>query len=138
MSSQKGIFPKRSLGKNPKIDPLFPPTTKPHPLNPLTVGPPLLYWLDTNGWCFGPCVCVLLPSAFVFLYSHAISAVLAMSHYAVCLLCSCYPPRHEGRELLGLYYFLLFPCGLGHWLGRSPYIQSVGLLLLLLLFLPCL
>ena len=37
--SQQGIFPKRSYGRKPNIDPLFPPTTKPHPLNPLDCGP---------------------------------------------------------------------------------------------------
>ena len=44
----------RSLSGNPKINPLFLPTTKPHPLNTLTHGPPLMYWLDTNRWCLRP------------------------------------------------------------------------------------
>ena len=82
MPSQQAIFPKRSFGKNPKID-HFSLTTKPHPLSPLTKGLPFLYWLGTRGWCFGPSVCVPIPSAFVFFYSHAISAILAMSHYAI-------------------------------------------------------
>ena len=125
MPSQQGIFPKRSLGKNPKID-HFSLTTKPHPLSPLTEGLPLLYWLGTRGWCSGPSVCVPLPFAFVLFYSHAIFAILAMSHFvvlamshsAVCFL--SYPPWHRGCGLLSLYYFLLLPHGLGHWLGRSP------------------
>ena len=96
MPSQQGIFPKRSLGRNPKID-HFSPTTKPHPLNPLTEGLPFLYWLGTRGWCSGASVCIPLPSAFVFFYSYAIFAILTMSHFvvlamshsAMCLLCSC-------------------------------------------------
>ena len=44
----------RSLSGNPKINPLFLPTTKPHPLNTLTHGPPPMYWLGTNRWCLGP------------------------------------------------------------------------------------
>ena len=88
MPSQQGIFPKRSLGRNPKID-HFSPTTKPHPLSPLTEGLPLLYWLGTRGWCSDASVCVPLPSAFVFFYSYAIFVILAMSHSTVCLLCSC-------------------------------------------------
>ena len=44
-------FSKRSLGRNLKISPFLPTTkrSKPHPLNPLTVDPPSLYWLGT-GW----------------------------------------------------------------------------------------
>ena len=37
--SQQDIFPKRSHGRKPNIDPLFPPTTKPHLLNPFNRGP---------------------------------------------------------------------------------------------------
>ena len=36
---QQDIFPKRSHGKKPNINPFFPPTTKPCPLNPLDRGP---------------------------------------------------------------------------------------------------
>ena len=61
--SQQGIFP--------KID-YFPPTMKPHSLNLLTTGPPLLYWQGINRWCSGPCVLVLLSSALVFFHSHVI------------------------------------------------------------------
>ena len=117
MPSQQGVFPKRSLGKNPKID-HFSPTTKPHPLNPLTEGLPFLYWLGTRGWCSGASVCIPLPSAFVFFYSYTIfailtmshSVVLAMSHSAVCLLCSC----------LSSMAWRVWAFRLGHWLGRSP------------------
>ena len=41
----------RSLSGNPKINPLFLPTTKPHRLNTLTRGPPPIYWLGTSKWC---------------------------------------------------------------------------------------
>ena len=54
MSSQQDISPKRSLSKNPKINPLFLPTTRPYPLNTLTHGLPPMYWLGTSRWCLGP------------------------------------------------------------------------------------
>ena len=49
-----GHFSQRGLSGNPKIDPLFLPTTRPHPLIPLTCGPPPMYWLGTSRWCLGP------------------------------------------------------------------------------------
>ena len=58
MSSQQDISPQKSLSENLKIDPLFLPTTKLHPLNTLTRGPPPMYWLGTNRWCLGP-LCIL-------------------------------------------------------------------------------
>ena len=51
-------FSQRSLSKNPKIDSLFLPTTRPHPLIPLTRGPPPMYWLGASRWCLGP-LCML-------------------------------------------------------------------------------
>ena len=65
-------FSKRSLGRNLKISPFLPTTkrSKPHPLNPLTVDPPSLYWLGTGWWCSDPlclssttlCICPVLLS----------------------------------------------------------------------------
>ena len=59
-------FPKRNLGRNPRID-LISPTVKPNPLNPLTESPPPMYWLGTHRWCPRACtsattiwVCLLL------------------------------------------------------------------------------
>ena len=49
-----GHFSQRGLSGNPKIDHLFLPTTRPHPLIPLTCGPPPMYWLGTSRWCLGP------------------------------------------------------------------------------------
>ena len=48
----------RSLSGNPKIDPLFLLTAKPHPLKALTHDPPFMYWLGTNKWCPSP-LCML-------------------------------------------------------------------------------
>ena len=57
--SQQGIFPKEVTSGN-QIQTHFPPTTNPHPLNPLTMGPPLLYWLGTSWWCSTIfCFCLL-------------------------------------------------------------------------------
>ena len=63
------IFPQKSLSENPRIGSPLLPITKPHPLIPLTHGPPFLYWLGTSWWCLSlmrapfPCVsmaCLLL------------------------------------------------------------------------------
>ena len=48
-------FPQRSLGGNPRIDPHFLPTAKPHSLNTLTRDIPPMYWLGTSRCCPGPC-----------------------------------------------------------------------------------
>ena len=52
---------------------LFFLTTKPHPLNPLTMSLPPLYWLGTIRWCSDPCVLAPLSFVFVFFYSHVVS-----------------------------------------------------------------
>ena len=51
---------------------LFSPTTKPHPLNPLTMSLPPLYWLGTSRWCSDPCVLAPLSFVFVFFYCHVV------------------------------------------------------------------
>ena len=117
--SQQDIFSKRSLGRNHKIDPFF-PTPKPHPLSPLTEGPPLLYWLGTSG-----CALALM---YEFHYPLHLSSFTPVSFLALlpCLILLCissvhaYPSRHGGYRLLGWYYFLLIPYGLGHWLAQVP------------------
>ena len=43
-------------------------------------------------------------------------------HYLLHL--SSFTPTPFLHGLLGLYYFLLFPHGLGHWLGKSPWPSS--------------
>ena len=70
--SQKDIFPKRSHGRKPNIDPIFPPLPNHTLWIPLTVGPPPLYWLGIGWWCPSPSVLALLSSVFA---SHAVSAV---------------------------------------------------------------
>ena len=70
--SQQDIFPKRSHGWKPNIDPLFPPPPNHALWIPLTVGPPPLYWLGTGWWCSGPSVLAPLSSVFV---CHAVSTV---------------------------------------------------------------
>lgn len=71
--SQQDIFPKRSYGRKPNIDPLFPPLPNHALWIPLTVGPPPLYWPVTGWWCPGPSVFALLSSVFV---CHAVPAVV--------------------------------------------------------------
>ena len=44
--------------ENLKIDPLFLPIARPHPLNTLTHVPPPMYWLGISNWCLGP-LCML-------------------------------------------------------------------------------
>ena len=68
--SLQDIFPKRSHGRKPNIDLLFPPPPNHALWIPLTVGPPPLYWLGTGWWCSGPSV--LAPLSFVFV-CHAVS-----------------------------------------------------------------
>ena len=46
------------MSRNPRIDPIFLLTAKPHPLKALTRDPPLMYWLGTNKWCPSP-LCML-------------------------------------------------------------------------------
>ena len=58
MSSQQNISSQRNLSGNPKIGFPFLPTTKRHPVIPLTHGPPPMYWLGTCRWCLGP-MCML-------------------------------------------------------------------------------
>ena len=109
MSSQQGISPKKSLGRNSKIN-HFLPTIKPHPLNLLIEDPPLLYWLGTSG-CAPALVWVSLSFVFIFFYSHAISLFLPCL-ILLRVLGSCYPSWCE-------------ECGLG--LVLPPFIPFVGL-----------
>ena len=85
-------FPKRSLNRNPRIDPLFLPTTKPYPLNPLIKSPPLLYWLGRSMWC---------PNIYVS------STILR-----VCLLRL---PRHSSRSCLVLFCYVYQVCAYLPW-----------------------
>ena len=70
--SQQDIFPKRSHGRKPNIDPLFPLPSNHALWIPLTVGPPPLYWLGTSWWCSDSFVFAPLSSVFV---SHAVSTI---------------------------------------------------------------
>ena len=98
-------FPKKkSFGRNPKID-YFPPTTKPHPLNSLTVGPPPLYWLGTSWWYSGPCVLDPLSSVFVFFRSTSFPPW--QTSLVVLLHASCLSFVERGVWALSL--FLLIP-----------------------------
>ena len=110
-------FPKRSLNRNPRIDTLFLPTTKPYPLNPLIEGPPLLYWLGRSMWCPNPYVSsTILRVCLLRLPHHSSHSCLVLF---CCLCLSCTAWRVCG--LLGLYCFLSFPHGLGIVLGRSSH-----------------
>ena len=73
-------FPKKGPSQKSKIG-SFPPSTKPHPLNPLTMGPLFLYWLGASQWCSGCCVFAPLLSVFVFFHSRIIYAVTSQFCY---------------------------------------------------------
>ena len=75
-------FPKRGPDWKPKIG-SFPPSTKPHLLNPLTMGPLFLNWLGASQRCSGCCVFAPLLSIFVFFHSHIISAVTSQFCYVL-------------------------------------------------------
>ena len=72
-----------------------------------------------------------LVCAFHYLLHLSSYTLMPFLPFLPCLILLCvsyvhaYPPWHERRWLLGLYYFPLFPCGLGHWLGKSPYLSSL-------------
>ena len=73
---------------------------KPHPLNPLTEGPPPMYWLGTNRWCPRPCACA--------------------TTICVCLiLLSCHSCRSCNVLLYYVYWVLFVSCGVrGVWAFR--------------------
>ena len=85
ISSSQDIFPKRIHGRKPNIDPLFPLTTKPRPLNPLNCGPTSLvlarYRLVVlRPFCACSIVfCVCLPRCFY-------CSRLVMFRYAACFI----------------------------------------------------
>ena len=82
---------------------LFPPITKPHPLNPLIACPPLLYWLGISVWCFGPCVLITLSSTFVFFHSYVVTS---MSRSTVCLFYLC---LSSTKRCMGFWVCLISP-----------------------------
>ena len=63
-------FPPKEFEREPKNRIPLLPTARPHPLLPLTHGPPPLYWLGTGRWCLS-LVCVLYfhISPLLFWYS---------------------------------------------------------------------
>ena len=78
--------PERSLSRNSRID-FFLPTAKPHPLNPLTEGPPPMYWLGTSWWCPRPCarattICVCL----ILLSCHSCRSCVVLLYYVYWVL----------------------------------------------------
>ena len=85
ISSSQDIFPKRIHGRKPNIDPLFPLTTKPRPLNPLNCGPTSLvlarYRLVVlQPFCACSTVfCVCLPRCFY-------CSRLVLFRYAACFI----------------------------------------------------
>ena len=106
-------FPQKKPQQEPQNRPHFLPTTKSHPLNPLTNGSPLLYWLDINRWCPDPCVSsTILCVCLLLLPHHSCHSCLVLfcCVYWVC----AYLPRREG--CVGFWTrtaSLHFPHGLG-------------------------
>ena len=77
-------FPKWSLDRNLRTNSLSSTGTKPHPLNPLIEGSPLLYWLGTSGWCSSPCVNFTTLCACPLLLPHHSCHFHLVSFYCVC------------------------------------------------------
>ena len=98
-------FPQRSLGGNPRIDPHFLPTTKPHPLNTLTCGPPPLYWLGTSKWCPQP-LCMLHFVYVCFFLAFTPLLLLLRCLVLFCILAYIYPLWREG--CLGFWAHVFF------------------------------
>ena len=104
ISSQQVIFLKAAIARN-QIQTPSPPTTKPHPLNPLTMGPPPLYLLGTGWQCFDPCgiatwfcfVLLLVYSTRVYPLFYLISFVFSMIFFFSVM----------SFLLLDLYYFFM-------------------------------
>ena len=117
MPSQQGIFPKRSLDKNPKID-LFSPTTKAQPLNPLTESPPLLYWLGSCRWCSSPCVSSTILYVCLLLLPHRFCHSCLISFCCMFVLIPHSETSVGSSACTASFYSLRGP---GHCLGKSPY-----------------
>ena len=91
MLSQQSISQKRAW-LDTKNKPFPPPHQTTPSISPLTVGPPPLHWLGTSWWCSDHNVVIPLLSVFVFLLSHAISAVATQLCLVLLLhsLCLCF------------------------------------------------
>ena len=134
-------FPKKGPSQKSKIG-SFPPSTKPHPLNPLTVGPLFLYWLGPSQWCSGCCVFAPLLSVFVFFHSRIIYAVTSQFCYILLRVPSAYDYplwRMTWAFLFGLTLFSFIPswaCGL----AQHDFLldQPIGLYFFLSFFLSSL
>ena len=133
--SKRAFIPKK-LEWEPQNIPFFLPITKPHPLNTLTRGPPLMYWLGTSRWCLGP-LC-MLHSVWICFFL-AFTPFLLPLHCLILLLIliDVYPLWCEGcvgfwahisflssLPRLGItqakaFIFLLNPCFLLY--GRGPF-----------------
>ena len=115
MSSQQGIFPKRSLDINSKINLSFFITTKPHLLNPLTGGSPILYRLGISKLCSSPCVnSAILCVCLLLLPCHFCHSSL-VSFYCVHAYLQGVKSMGSWACIASLYSF----CGPRHCLGRS-------------------
>ena len=117
--SQQDIFPKRSHGRKPTIDPLFPLPPNHILWIRLTVGPPPLYWLDTGWWCLGPSVLALLSFVITF---HVVSVV---ANYL------CFGLLHVLS-----YFFMRFLLHLSFSFGLA-FLSFTWFLLLTLSAVPC-
>ena len=114
-------FPKRGLNRNPKIP--FSPLHQTTPSKSLGCGPtfPVLArykWVVLRPLCVCSiilCICLLLLPCH-FCRSCYVSFCYVSFVFVLIL------HDMKGR---GLYYFFLFPHGLGYWLGKSPCLSGL-------------
>ena len=100
-----GHFPQKSLSGNPRIGSPLLLTARPHPLLPLTHGPPRLYWLGTSKWYLSLVHAPLPYESIAFLAFTCLSLPASLSgpaaYFAACLtFCGV-------DESLGLHSFRL-------------------------------
>ena len=82
-AGMQDIFLQSNLSMNLKIDHLFFSTVKPNPLNTLTHGLPLMYWLSTNKWCLGPLY--MLHSVWICFFRAFTPFLLCLFDFVVCI-----------------------------------------------------
>ena len=111
-------FPKRSLGRNSRVNPPFsPPPNYTLWIPWLRAHLPCISWVQVGD---APAlVWALLSSVFVFLYSHAIPAILVLSHSTTCAGFVLISHSVKGAWVFGLVLLPFLSSWIGYCLGRS-------------------